>query len=636
MARGNASLCLQRMCVWAGVLAALGVQASQPPATDARRQLIDLSLEELANTEITSVSRRPQRLADAAASVYVITADDIRRSGATSLAEALRLAPNLQVARVDSNQYAISARGFNGTVANKLLVLLDGRSLYTPLYSGVFWDVQDTLLEDIDHIEVISGPGATLWGANAVNGVISITTRDSRGSTGTLAGGFAATHERGIGARQGWDSGDDALRVYAKSMQRDSSHLAGSGAQTGDAWRLSQAGLRTDRLLSGDLVTLQGDLYDGSADQPGQPRRTLRGANLLGRWTHDLSSTSGLHVQAYFDHTERDYPQTFGERRNTWDLELQHRFVPAARHDLVWGADWRVSRDQVENSAALMFLPPSRRLQQYGLFVQDSWQWRPDELELTAGLRVDRGGYRDVDWQPNLRLAWRMSPTHLWWASLARAARQPSRIDRDLYSPRALLGGPDFHSEIANVGELGYRGSVRENLTLSATAFYADYRRLRSFEPTGSAPLPVEIANRVAGRNRGLEAWADWLPAKGLRVHAGGLWQKVSFHVVSGPPDRFISATGDDPRSQAQLRVSADPAPHWQLDGTLRRVGALPDPAVPAYTGLDLRVAWRPDAHWELALAGRDLLDAWHCEFGAAATCRQVGRSLMVSLTWTQ
>ena len=421
-------------------------------AAAATSELTELSLEDLMNIEVTSVSKKPERLSDAAAAVYVITREDIRRSGYTSIPEILRLAPNLQVARVNSSQYAITAQGFNSTtIANKLLVLIDGRSVYTPLFSGVFWDVQDTLIEDIERIEVISGPGGTLWGSNAVNGVINIITRHSRDTTGALVSLGAGTEELGAGVRYGAKLGENAtLRVYGKGFNRDNT-VRGNGTNVEDSWKKGQLGFRTDWARGSDAFTLQGDGYTGTIDQVGDDS-SISGANLLARWNRTLQGGSALQVLGYFDRTRRVSPGTFGELLDTYDIEAQHRFQLGASHDIVWGGGYRLMHDAVTNSAVLAFLPNVRVLRLANGFLQDSIALR-ERLNLTLGVKLESNSYTGLEVQPNARLAWKFRDDALLWSAVSRVVRTPSRLDRDLFAPGSppflmLNGGPDFKKEI--------------------------------------------------------------------------------------------------------------------------------------------------------------------------------------------
>src|SRR6266581_200605 len=371
-----------------------GLAAAQPAGS---AELADLSLEELANLEITSVSRRAESLADAPASLFVITGEDIRRSGVTSLPEALRLAPNLEVARVNASQYAISARGFNNSVGNKLLVLIDGRIVYTPLFSGVFWDAQDTLLQDIERIEVISGPGATLWGANAVNGVINVITRRAQDTQGSLALAGAGNRERGAAARYGGEVASSGYyRVYGKYFDRSNTEHA-DGSSMRDAWKKGQIGFRADWGPATNGLTLQGDAYSAKLEQaqPGVDN-TLSGMNLLARWDRQLANGSGIRLQAYYDHTDRVNPGSFHEKLDIFDVQFQHSIRPVASHNVLWGAGYRYARDQVDNSAALAFLPGHRNLNWANVFVQDEIALK-ETLALTLGTKVERNDYTGAE-----------------------------------------------------------------------------------------------------------------------------------------------------------------------------------------------------------------------------------------------
>ncbi len=472
-------------------------------------RLVDLSLEQLSNIVVTSVSRREESLANAPASVYVITHDDIRRSGVTSLPEALRLAPNLQVARADTNQYAISARGFNNVLANKLLVMIDGRTVYTPLFSGTFWEAQDVLLEDIDRIEVISGPGATLWGANAVNGVINILTRDARDTQGALAAGGGGNLEYGGAARYGGSLGNGAYyRAYGKSMHRDNSELA-NGDPIRDASTRTQGGFRVDWDRDAHELTLQGDAYTGDIDQA-PASRTIQGANVLGRWSARFADGSLARVQAYYDYTYRNHPGTFRETLSTFDLEAQYGTRIGDVHELVAGAGYRIARDDVTNSAQQALLPAYRTLAWGNVYAQDQIALAGN-VDLIVGAKVETNVYTDAEFLPNIRIAWRPAAKHMVWAAASRAIRSPARIDRDFYAPGrppyVIAGNETFESETANVYEIGYRGQFTSSASLTLTAFASDYDRLRSLRPQ---PGGAVFGNGIEGTSTGIEAWGTW------------------------------------------------------------------------------------------------------------------------------
>src|SRR5216110_1012805 len=414
---------------------ASGLPAQTNVAVGSASQLKQFSLEELLNLEVTTVSKRPEKLTEAASAIQVITQEDIRRSGATSIPEALRLASNLEVAQVDSRQWAISARGFNSTTVNKLLVLIDGRTVYTPLYSGVFWDVQDIPLWDVDRIEVISGPGATLWGANAVNGVINVITRNSRDSQGLLVSGGGGTELRGFGnARYGGALSPTVhYRVYGTGFARQPTLLP-SSLDAADGWHALQGGFRVDWDASPtNGVSVHGDLYDGRIGQPSAGDIAVSGRNLAARWSHTISATSDVRTELYYDRTHRDIPGTFGEDLDTYDVDIQHRTELGERHDLVWGLGYRLINDRVVNSAVVEFLPPHVARQWFTGFVQDEIALVPNRLHVALGTKLEHNDYTGFEIQPSGRANWRLSPSGTLWAAVARALRTPSRIDRELF-----------------------------------------------------------------------------------------------------------------------------------------------------------------------------------------------------------
>lgn len=445
--------------------------------------LANLSLEDLSRIHVTSVSKLEESLSDAPASIYVITHNDIRRSGATSLPEILRLAPNLQVARTNtSSQYAISARGFNNSIGNKLLVLIDGRTIYTPLYSGVFWEQQDTLLEDIDRIEVISGPGAALWGANAVNGVINIITRPAANTQGALVSASVNTEGHNLSTRYGAtaDTGTH-FRVYAKETELNSTTNAHDNA---DALARKQAGFRSDWQQSDDKFTVQGDIYSGKIGEMDPVTVDISGFNLLGRWSHRLDNGSELKLQSYYDLTERDAPRIYTDKMQIADIELQHTLTPLRNHQLLWGGGYRMARDESINSTMLAFLPAEKDLYWATVFVQDEVSL-PARIKLTLGGKLESNSYTGTELLPSVRFAWKPRNNRLLWGEISRAVRAPARLDRDLYifsTGGNLNGGPDFQSEVAKIAELGYRVQYSNSLYYSITAFYHRHDELRSIQ----------------------------------------------------------------------------------------------------------------------------------------------------------
>lgn len=612
----------------AGVVFVPALCAAEAPRPS---DLAELSLEQLGRIQITTVSRKPESLADAPASVYVITAEAIRRAGVTTLPEALRLAPNLQVARINASQYAISARGFNSSTANKLQVLIDGRIVYTPLYSGVFWDAQDVMLEDIDRIEVISGPASTLWGANAVNGVINIITRPARETTGNLLSIGAGNLEHGLAFRHGEALGEGgAYRVYAKVQNLLHSEYA-DGSAVSDGLRRSQAGFRVDLAGGRNTATIQGDAYQDAIEQRSLDRQRNSGANLLGRWERSLDGGGSLRVQAYWDHTVRSVPGLFGEKLDTVDVNFQHTLPEEDGHQLIWGGGYRVAEDRVDNrSPQLAFLPADRTLHWARFFAQQERQLAP-ALRLTLGARVEHNNYSGLEFMPSLRLAWKPADSHLLWTALSRSVRAPSRLDTEFFFPARrpfiLAGGPDFESEIAKTAELGYRGQFGDSASISLTAFNSLYDRLRSLETRPGGVFV--LGNQLRGRVYGIEAWGSWQVTRHWRLGAGvtGLHQRLDgADVATAPP-------GNDPDVQWSLTSSWQWATSQEFDLAVRHVGALPNPTVPAYTAVDARYGWRVSRDLAVSLGVTNLFDPRHGEFASSAAGPvQVGRAAYLSL----
>jgi iron complex outermembrane recepter protein len=636
---------MQRSLLAAAVLYALhGL-----PAQADDRALADMSLQELADLPVTSVSKKPESLAEAAASVYVISNRDIERSGARTLPEALRLAPNLEVAQVGADSWVISARGSDATSADKLLVLIDGRIVYSPLFSGTFWDAQNVMLEDIDRIEVVSGPGGTLWGTNAVNGVINIITRKAGDSQGALASAGGGRRGADGDARYGGQFADGgSYRVYG--MVKDS-YAAGSlqGLQIGantpagrppsDAVDLAQTGFRTDWSGAGRAFTLQGDAYAGDED-PSLPggRTRLTGLNLLSHWDGDLEGGSQLSVLAYYDRTTRYIPDDYGDKLDVADVELQQALPEAYSQNFIWGASYRYAMDRFENlpDSTVAVLPPQINQAWSSLFAQDEAALSPT-LRLIAGARLEHNPYDGNEFLPNLRVAWNFTPQDLLWGAVSRAVRSPSRIDSDLFGPPQapflLAGDPDFRSETARVYELGYRGDSGGNWSYSATAYHYDYFHVRSENLVSLSPPQVTFGNDMAESVTGVEMWGTYQATDSWRLSAG-LSALREGHTLSGTalPDS-IPLEGNDPSSQWTLRSSYEFSDGVELDINLRHVGALPSPAVPAYTTGDVRVAWSW-RQFELSVLAQNLFGPEHQEFGTPATASEFGRGLYAKLTW--
>jgi iron complex outermembrane receptor protein len=487
-------------CALASVLAAPAA-AQTVAAVEPGEDLSNLSIEQLAQIHVRSASKREEPLSSAPTALYVITSDEIQGSGASSLPEALRLAPNLQVQQVDASQYSISARGFNGLQAgNKLLALVDGRSIYTPLASSVLWNLHWPLLEDVQQIEVISGPGGTLFGPNAVNGVINVTTRDAQDTIGTLARATAGAGERTAAVRQGFALGSSgAMRVYADWHDMEGLP-AGLGGDIADGYRGWQAGFRSDFVTAADHLTVQGDLFHDTSDTG--PGDGARGHNLLARWSRTLSPSSSFQLQAYYDYFARHFTQVH-DSLQTMDAEGQFNTI-AGKHDIVAGFGARTTRDEFINELTLFNLgPPRRRLWVFNGFVQDRHHVTPD-LSLIAGVKLERSTFSGWQVLPNLRLAWQPDPRTLLWAAVSRAVRTPSRIDRQLEALPFLAPAPEFASEKLIAVEAGYRGQPSSSTTLSVNGFVNFYDDLRTTEFVDGH---FQLMNGAEGRTYGVEAW---------------------------------------------------------------------------------------------------------------------------------
>ena len=621
--------------------------------------LKSLSVEELMDIEVTSVSKRPEKLSETASAIQVITQEEIRRSGSTTLAEALRLASNLQVAQKNAHDWGISARGFNTELSNKLLVLIDGRTVYTPLYSGVFWDAQDYLLEDIDRIEVISGPGGTLWGANAVNGVINIITRSSHETQGLALEAGGGTELRSLaGIRYGGAVGSNVTwRAYAKYLERDDSVLD-DGTDGFDSGHMSQAGFRVDAEASSqNTLTVQGDVYQSDEEVLAGENSKLSGANVLGRWSRAYSDESSMSLQAYFDHTHLSLPTasnvfapagTFADDLDTYDLDFQHHFRLTARQQIVWGLGYRFTHDVVDAAPTLALLPPRLDHHLFSGFVEDKLQLQ-ESVFLTLGTKLEHNDYTGLEYEPSARLQWNYASQQMLWAAISRAVRTPSRIDRDLREPTRLPppfpasilnGGDDFSSEKLVAYELGHRAQLGAKLATSLSLFYNDYSDIRSTTPGPpgfpSFGFPLVFANNLEGETHGLELSATWQPLDAWRLRGGYNLLEEHLHVRRGRVD-FSNALNEtsDPEQQLTLRSALDLATNLQLDIGLRWVDTLhnnngPFPGtVPSYVEADARVGWLMGSNLEFSVVGQNLLHDHHPEYGFPTLARpEIERSV--------
>lgn len=647
----------------AGMSSAADVNSSEASMSDANANpLVDMSLEDLLSVRVTSASRKNQRLADTASAVFVINQEDIRRSGVTSIPEALRMVPGLEVARIGNNKWAITSRGFNGRYANKLLVLVDGRSVYTPLFSGVWWEAIDTLMEDVDRIEVIRGPGAALWGANAVNGVINIITRNARDAQGGQVSALAGDHERGsLSMRYGGQTeAGTYYRVYGKSFDRGPTHDALHDSTTQDGWHSRRAGFRADHFAGEDQVSLQGETYrsqagDTTAFSPDfLVRQTNAGAHLLGRWDRKLSDTSSFTLQSYLDHT-RLVLFGFEETRDVFDVDAQHRFSPTSGQDVIWGLNYRVARTQAQNGSTIVLTPERSTQSLFSLFVQDDITLEPERWRLTLGTKLEHNSYTGLELQPNARLLWTPDATNTWWFAASRGVRTPSRLDTDgaitVFSSSAaagvLQGTQNFKSEVLTAFELGYRSQLTPALSMDMATFYNRYSNLRGIKPIGAAVGPINgltyypytVVSLGEANVAGAELSLDWRALSWWRLRGAYTWlRNLSYSdgvdLVSEPATHELLAPtpeSTNPKAQWSLRSSMDLARIWELDLTLRHVGGLASQGIPAYTTFDARVGWKPSRDLEISLVGQNLSQGRHTEFRsdwAPSTLTDVPRSV--------
>lgn len=618
---------------WAVAGGAAAVEAD--PIADLGR----LSIDELAQLEVSSVAKRAEPLSGAAAAVYVINADALSRSAAGSLPEALRLAPQLEITRIDALDYSITARGFGGfQSANKLLVLIDGRSVYTPLFSGVDWDQHHVLLEDVDRIEVVGGPGGTLWGANAVNGVISVRSKSAYDTQGWMVRARGGDQDDDVAVRYGGEFGSGAFRAYATAFRRADLETA-AGADAGDGWDSVQGGFRYDWAGDRNAFTLQGDAHDGGIDRSAGLEGFVRGQNLLGRWTRRLGQTSSVEVQAYFDHFARE-ARLIHDELTTWDVQAQANFDWRAHQVVVGGGVRRQEDDFRTLSEPQLLSPPERTTTIGNVFVQDDVQLRPD-LTLTLGLKLETNSYTRAEWMPNLRLAWRVNERQLLWGAVSRAIRNPSRIERDFQIPGLVEPG-HMGSEKVIAYELGYRGRITDRANVSVNLFYNDYDELRTNNLTPPGVPPIFVGNTMAGETYGVEAWADVDLASWWRLSLGGTRLERNFRTTGGTTDlaAFRSA-GEDPPYWLKARSSIQLSEAVSLDVALRRYGEIPDApsaelvGVAAYTEAEVRLGWRVREDLELWVEGGNLLHERHAE--AIENRRsEIPRSISVGLRWTR
>lgn len=628
--------------------------------------LTALTLEELLQVEVTTVSKKTERRFESPAAVYVLTQDEIRRSGAVTIPDLLRLVPGVEVGRIDSNKWFIGVRGFASRLTRSLLVLVDGRNVYSPLFAGAYWEIQDTLLEDIERIEVVLGPGGSLWGANAVNGVVNIITRTAHDTQGGLAALRGGNQERATAARYGASSGNTAWRVYGKAFDREA--LRHDDGNDYDAWRAARGGFRLDRSGDGADFMLQGDMYRGRSGQRDnitlldapylqvmETDTLFSGTDLLARWQQS-TGRSKWQVQTYYDRTVREEP-SFSETRDTVDLEAQNQMALGELHELTYGAGYRFTRGETGDSPTVAFSPKTRADQLVTAFIEGDIAIRPQTTHLILGSKFEINDYSGFEWQPSLRLSFAPDEETFYWAAATRAVRTPSRIEHDLTlwqaaDPAApafirLRGNKDFEPETVMAVEAGHRRQLNDITSLEISLFNNRYRNLLSAESgtpssetlgngVNALIIPFLFGNGMQANSRGGEVTLEWLPKRNVRLSGHYAYLYVNAHRTELSTDAMSENLLEkgSPRHVAGMRARWDPMQAVEVDVDFRYMSELPAFNVSEYVTADARVSYWLQKNLELAVVGRDLLQPRHIEFSTAGATAQLGRSLFAALKW--
>jgi iron complex outermembrane receptor protein len=639
-----------------------------PESTDNVSNLLNVPIEELTKMDyvVYSASRKAEPATETPSAVYVISQDDIRRSGVTTIAEALRMAPGVQVAQIDAHRWAISSRGFNDDFADKLLVMIDGRNVYNTLFAGVIWDNQDIMLEDIERIEIIRGPGATLWGVNAVNGVINIITKHSRDTQGGLLTATTGNHERTLGSlRYGGKVNDfTTYRMYGQYKDRQNNHFQ-NRTDAPDQWDIGQGGFRLDSSPSiENHYNLQGDLYHGNEQQevstilPAPPFLTsindwryLNGANLLSRWDHRLDNASTLSTTAYYS-TETSAIQAGRQEVNMLNLETQHSWELGQRQQIVWGAGYRFIWDNVHGTPLFTILTNQANTNTYSLFLQDKIALIPQKLFLTLGSKIEHQPATGFEPQPSAKLYWVASNQHSFWSSFSHAARVPSRVERGAFlelpiipgspAPVSLLAGNStLDSETVDAYELGYRFQPTPNVLFDSAFYYNHYRKLITFIPgtpflqSGIPVIALTSINAFHGDTYGGEIAADWQALDRLKFRTSYSYIAMQLHADTASAAGFTSGIeGDTPHNQFNIRSYFDLTNNWELNTILYYTDIVPDRTIPAYLRFDAQINWKPLSNVELSLIGHDVFDSHHPEYKSTITPNiiEIDRSLYAKI----
>ena len=635
--------------------------------------LKQLSLAQLGDVEVTTASKEPEEVWKTPAAVYVLTNEDIRRSGATSIPEALRLVPGVQVSRIDNDHWAVGIRGFADQFSKSMLVMVDGRSLYTPLFAGVYWALQDgIILEDVERIEVIRGPGGTIWGANAVTGVINIITKRAKDTHGTLASVSGGNIDQGVGGfRYGAGHGGSFdYRVYGKGFSRGAGFHPDD--QRFDTWRMGQMGFRTDwDVRHNDHLTIQGDMYKGGVGEtvgygsftpPAQiisnQAVAVSGGNLMAKWRHDLRKGSDIQVQAYYDRTYAIAPH-YQETRNTFDLDFIHHLTLGEHHRFIWGLGARLSPSEfVQKVPTLDLIPHDIANNVYSGFVQDEIAIVPNKFSLTIGSKLEHNNYTGFEIQPSIRGLWAITPRQTFWAAVTRAVRTPSRVEEDFHLIAFGIASPliylavDGNQHLLSEGLIGYEAGYRTLVTpkfyVDIAVFHNDYDDLISFgapsvtlDPTPT-PLHLTIrypwANGVRGSTDGFEIAPDWKPARWWQTKATYSYLNLNLESKPGAVDGghyVTNVEGSSPHNQVTLQSRFNLPKGFEFDQTYRYVSALPAQLVGSYSTADSHLAWRATRQVEFSVVGENLFQPHHAEFGGnPGPLVGIKRSVYAQIAW--
>ena len=632
------------------LLTSNGFPGQKAPANP---EILDLSLDELINVKVTTVSRKAEKIKDLPAAVFVITQDDISRSSANSIPELLRMAPGLSVARIDANKWSVTSRGYSGRFADDLLVMIDGRTVYSPLFAGTFWETLDLPLEDIERIEVIRGPAGTIWGANAANGAIHILTKHAKDTQGNLVTTGGGTEERGFATvRHGGRIGENLhYRLYSKGFTRDNSFSL-SGAN--DSWRMGTVGFRADWAIdTNNAVTFQGQYYGGKAGQnttfisplnPETETTRIEDANLSGghallRWQRTFDNQSSTTLQAYYDHSRRD-ELSFRESRHTVDVDFQHRFqltIPF-HQDIVWGGGYRWTGDNMGVNLPIFFNPVRRDLQTENVFAQTDIPLIKDKVKLTTGIKFLNHTYSSGNFLPNARLLWTPDSSQSVWASVTRSLRLPSRFERD--GNQITKDGAEFIRRISNPlltsetlwgYEIGYKRQLTTDLSVDIAGFFNDYSH--STSDSEIAPGIVQISDQRDTQIFGFEIFGEWRATSKLRF----IPSYSHLQVRNKVPEGHEAESGEDPKHQFTLRSQLDLTHNVELDAFFRHIDKLPGLKVASYQALDLRLSWKPMPKMEVSVIGQNLLQSYHQEFAPELIQTmpvQIQRGVFGKVTW--